>query len=308
MIGGAFDWSLPLFRFRGIDVRAHWTLLLMIVFDFVTQVIQQGRPWWLVFGMIGLLFLSVLLHEFGHAFTARRLGGACDRIILWMLGGLAECNVPQRPWPMFAVAAAGPLVSAALAAVGYTVMWTVGDQLPLWLGFLVWYLASTNLMLLLFNLVPCFPLDGGRMAGAVNWTLFGARKAIVYTFTLSLVSGLALFGWLVYSGSTMGVFILVWLAFTLMQEHAKWRTDADEVLDIPNGRWNPDSVGLYARWQARRAERQAEATRRERANEQEDLDRLLAKVTAQGLPSLTAAERRRLADISKRQREREGRS
>jgi Zn-dependent protease len=118
-----------------------------------------------------LLFASVLIHEFGHALTALRFGIRTRAIVLFLFGGVAQiAEEPSTPRVEFFVAAAGPVTSLALAAVLYVVSPALGDH-PL--GAVVQYLARVNLLLALFNLVPGFPLDGGRVLRALLWRASG---------------------------------------------------------------------------------------------------------------------------------------
>lgn len=108
-----------------------------------------------------LLFASVLAHEFGHALTARRFGMRTHAIMLFLFGGVAQvAEEPPSPRAEFLVAIAGPLTSLALAAALYAVSPVLGDRA---LGTIIRYLVMVNLMLGVFNMVPGFPLDGGRV-------------------------------------------------------------------------------------------------------------------------------------------------
>jgi len=126
---GLLNWSFPIGRYLGIQVRVHITFVLLVVFE----MIQQGDPAWTL-RWTGLLFLSVLLHEFGHCLACRSVGGQADEILMWPLGGLAFCRPPRRPWPEFVTVAWGPLVNVILASISYGVLlvW-FGDRMP-WRG------------------------------------------------------------------------------------------------------------------------------------------------------------------------------
>lgn len=296
------DWSLPLFRLRRIAVRAHWTLLLIIIYDVVTA-LRHGAPWWFAIAIVVALFGSILLHEFGHSLTARAVGGSSDRIVLWMLGGLAECHVPARPGAHFLVAAAGPAVSGLIAGLAYGLGWALDHSAVL--SSIASYAAWLNLRLLLFNLIPCFPLDGGQMLGSTLWAFLGPHRAqrIVMFASYPCVAGL--FAWALWADNFIGLFLSLWLLSSIMLEHARLRSGDTAAFGIEA--WGEARTGRswYQRWQQRRRQRAAEQSEREEASEQEVLDRLLEKVSTQGLPSLTAAERAQLERISKRQRTRQ---
>src|SRR5262245_16172012 len=121
-----FAWSVPLGRLFGITVRAHW-LFPFVALGLVLQSafykppgLPNYRPpegaWIDTAILMGLLFVSVLLHEFGHCFGARSVDGDAQEVLLWPLGGLAACEVPNRPRAHFLTAAAGPAVNLLLCA------------------------------------------------------------------------------------------------------------------------------------------------------------------------------------------------
>src|SRR5580658_4826229 len=110
--------SVPLFTFAGIRVRAHASLILLIALELAIG--QLGAPAYtlaLRVASMGMLFLVLLLHEFGHCFAARWMGGSADDILLWPLGGLASADPPHRAWPTFVTVAGGPLVNVLICAV-----------------------------------------------------------------------------------------------------------------------------------------------------------------------------------------------
>jgi Zn-dependent protease/CBS domain-containing protein len=117
-----------------------------------------------------LLFASILAHEFGHALVARRCGVEIEEIDLWLLGGVARMSGrPQNPSDELRYAAAGPAVTALIAAVFGALALTVPTSVPRMVRAVVAYEAEVNLFILGFNLLPAFPLDGGRIARAMLW-------------------------------------------------------------------------------------------------------------------------------------------
>src|SRR5215510_2093939 len=97
-------WSLKLFRVFGITVRVHFLFILITLILIGREALRDGAPagaWWAVTLLCGLLFVSVLLHEFGHCFAARSVDGDASEILLWPLGGLARCEIPHSPWAHF---------------------------------------------------------------------------------------------------------------------------------------------------------------------------------------------------------------
>jgi len=302
------SWSLRLFRVAGITVRAHWSLLIVIAYDLFLYIGRYEQPWWMAGLMVAILLASILLHEFGHAFAARFAGGDCRVIVMWMMGGLAECDVPMRPWRQFAVAAAGPAVSAVIALGAWAAVRAMeaGDSL-VGLGtggFLVIYTMLVNTRLFLFNLLPCYPLDGGRMLLSAGWALIGMRRAITLTLVFSYPCVIGLAGWAIWTNQALFFGLSLWLLMTLVQQHQQLRQGGGAFgVDIGYGQGR-SAGGWLGRWQERRRRRAAIEREREEEAEQDVLDRLLAKVSEQGLPSLTAQERAILERISRRQRAR----
>jgi Zn-dependent protease/predicted transcriptional regulator len=169
--------SLRIAEVRGIPIRAHFTLLFVIpylAFLMATQfypVAQKAGvrgesvllpPWAWGLLLAVLLFVCVLLHELGHSLVALRAGGRVSSITLMLLGGVSELRgLPQTPGVEGRVAIAGPLVSLALAGLGYGLYALVGGPPDVRFG--LFYLAQINLVLAIFNLLPAFPMDGGRV-------------------------------------------------------------------------------------------------------------------------------------------------
>ncbi len=180
------NWYLAEFRLFGIDVKVHWSFVLVLAFG--AFLYGSGPAGWLVGGLYGvlsmlLLFASVTLHEYGHALTARRFGVGTRSILLLPIGGVANLErIPEKPSQELAIVAAGPLVNVIIALVlapvalllnggsptGVLSMNAVGANIqnPGLLNLVV-FLLSTNVLLALFNLLPAFPLDGGRLLRAL---------------------------------------------------------------------------------------------------------------------------------------------
>jgi Zn-dependent protease len=179
--------SVRLGRIAGIEVRLHWSLAIVfafIVWTLAGQVLPSVVPdqsvsaYWIVSGVAGLLFyMSLLGHEMGHAVVARRLGVKVDGITLWVFGGVARLKGDAATPAIEAkIAIAGPIVSLALGILFGAVTFALDatGSLPLIEGACFW-LAASNATLLVFNLVPAFPLDGGRLLRAWLWQLRGDR-------------------------------------------------------------------------------------------------------------------------------------
>jgi len=176
-------WAIRLGRIAGIEVRIHLTFFLLLAWLAVSDYQFGGLHealHWTVFTC--LVFFCVLLHEFGHAFAARRYGIRTPDITLFPFGGVARIErMPEKPSQEVVIALAGPAVNVVIAAA-------------LWLGFALFgspvrmgtvelehsiavQLLAANVMLLLFNLIPAFPMDGGRVLRALLAMRLGHNRA-----------------------------------------------------------------------------------------------------------------------------------
>ncbi len=168
-------WSAKLGRFAGIDVYVHVTFLALLAYFAAVYWSETGSVAGVLTGLslIVMLFLCVLLHEYGHALTARRFGIGTRHITLLPIGGLALLDsMPKEPRQEILVALAGPAVNLAIAALAWLALRAGGEPGGLMsgdmarMGFLQSLLAA-NLILAAFNLLPAFPMDGGRVLRAV---------------------------------------------------------------------------------------------------------------------------------------------
>ncbi len=237
------DASVRLGRIAGIEVGLHWSLaivLALIVWTLAGQVLpavvpdQPQSDYWLVSSFAALLFYGSLLgHEMGHALVARRLGVKVDGITLWIFGGVARLKGDAAsPGIEVKIAIAGPIVSLALAilfgAATFALDATGGP--PLVEGGCAW-LAASNAILLLFNLVPAFPLDGGRLLRAWLWQRTGDRyratsgAAWLGRACAFLMIGLGLLE--LFAQGALGGLWLIFLGWFLMSAA---RSEASQVL------------------------------------------------------------------------------
>lgn len=163
---------LKIGRLFKIDIFLHWTFVLVPILLLFNWRYQMGMSWPMIAGMSGLVFIAflcVLMHEYGHALAARRLGIATRDIIITPIGGLARLErMPRDPGQELFVTIAGPLVNLFLAILVGGLALALGiDLLPpgdvpvseQWLPLIMWL----NVALFVFNLVPAFPMDGGRI-------------------------------------------------------------------------------------------------------------------------------------------------
>ena len=184
-------WSIPILRIAGIQLRIHITFLLLIV--------------WLALGSLGavlfvlLLFLCVVLHEFGHAFAAKAFGINTPDITLLPIGGVARLErMPEEPVQELIIAAAGPAVNVIIAGCLFL---TGGSFVyPLTANMrLNDLLLTVNVILVLFNLLPAFPMDGGRVLRALLATRLSYARATQFAANIGQASAfvfafVALFG------------------------------------------------------------------------------------------------------------------
>ncbi len=162
-------------RLAGIKIYVHWTFLILLGWIMIAYYRQHNsmHEAWLGVGFIILLFFCVFLHELGHALTARRFQVTTKSITILPIGGLASMEkMPEKPLHELLVAIAGPLVNFVIAAVLYVYLHATGgfptlEELQTMQGMsadkVVLNLFYANLILGLFNLVPAFPMDGGRI-------------------------------------------------------------------------------------------------------------------------------------------------
>jgi Zn-dependent protease len=168
-------WSWKLGKFAGIDVYLHTTFLLLIVWIALTYWLQENSIGAVVSGVgfILALFATVVLHEYGHALTARKFGVKTRDITLYPIGGVAKLErIPEDPKQELWVALAGPAVNIVIAFI--LLVWLLFTSafeplisLSLTEGSFVERLMVTNLILAGFNLIPAFPMDGGRVLRAL---------------------------------------------------------------------------------------------------------------------------------------------
>jgi len=225
--------SFRFLRVAGIDLRVHYTFPLVLVYGAVLWSGPHGLNGAL-FGCLLMLalFACVVLHELGHSLVARRLGIPVREIVLLPIGGMAlMVRSPRRPLHELLIAAAGPAVSALLAvafygllAVSYPDLGRAAFQLvdprqaqPSLSTLLAW-LAASNLGLLLFNLIPAFPMDGGRMLRAILASFLGFRRATRFAAGLGQVVAMLLGAFAVINGLVLLAVVAVFIFTAAAQQ------------------------------------------------------------------------------------------
>lgn len=196
-------WSLKIARLAGIDVRVHVTFLLLLAWVAFVEYTAQNTVRAALLGVLFTLavFATVVFHELGHALTARKYGVQTREIILLPIGGVSRLErMPEDPRREFWIAAAGPLVSLAIAAIlylAYLGFLANPDPGAAWIegGRFVYRLMWVNVALAVFNMVPAFPMDGGRVLRSLLATRMPYPRATHYAARLgqglAIVLGLA---------------------------------------------------------------------------------------------------------------------
>lgn len=212
--------SIRLFRFAGIEVFLHWSWFLVAYYEMNNRIGFYSSFTWNVLEYLAL-FAIVLLHEFGHSLACRQVGGRAERIVLWPLGGVAYVQAPQRPGAMLWSIAAGPLVNVVLAPVllllgrlmlnsGAADMWPNAFRL-------LQATAFINFGLLIFNILPIYPLDGGQILRSLLWFVMGRAWSLTVATVLGFV-GVA--GLVLLAIASKSIWLGVLSAFILLNS---WR-------------------------------------------------------------------------------------
>lgn len=324
-------------RLFGITIRVHILFVIWIAW----RLIASGDGWQFHAAFLGMLFGIVLLHEFGHCFGARSVGGFAENILMWPLGGLAYAHAPMTPWAQFVTVASGPLVnvgfcvlagailvlkSGTLGVLGlspfspinFEVIFRLG--LPQW----TWYLAifySVNFFLLALNLLPIYPLDGGQLFQCLLWPFVGLQSALTIACQVGIAGCIGLGLWGLSGGGGMLIFIALFGGFTCWQrlQMLKYGMVVDEgIKRAPYREYRPQREGFFARIFKRKRRPRSSATDvsnpnpggwerkvQEEAELSVELDRILKKVHDQGLNSLSYIERQTLQRATRERQKRE---
>jgi Zn-dependent protease len=223
------SWSIPIGRMFGIQVRVHIMLPLVAIGLLLRTAFQKDvipNTWTDMLMLLGLMFVSVLLHEFGHCFGARWADGDANEVLLWPLGGLAFCDVPHTPRANLICVICGPLVNVIICAIcAVLIVGVLEPSLrpplnPLWYPFrwkeagdiklfswsgeeyltnnVAWLIVArlfwVNWVLFLFNMViVAFPMDAGRLFQCTMWKYVGYHRAtmiaVMVGFVMAIIVG-----------------------------------------------------------------------------------------------------------------------
>jgi Zn-dependent protease len=256
-------WSINLFRVFGIQLAVHASFVLLLAY-YGYQGWQEdglnGMTWsiWLIL----LFFVCVVLHELGHSLTARRYGINVPRILLLPIGGMAEMDrIPRQPSKELLITIAGPAVNFVLAALLWPVaLWIRAEVGPVYehsLPGVTLNLFYANLIMGIFNLVPVFPMDGGRIFRALLAIKLPYLRATWWAVMVGRVLAVGFIIWALYTNQLMLAFLF---AFILMagnteyqialrreQEDAYWREMARRAIDVTPPRPEEPPLPLHGR-------------------------------------------------------------
>lgn len=208
--------SIRLFRVAGIDLFLHWSWFLVAAFEISGRSQNYSSVVWNVLEYLSL-FLIVMMHEFGHALACRQVGGTANRIVLWPLGGVAYVDPPPRPGATLWSIAAGPLVNVALipvlaglGALSRSMNWAATMPNADALLHAVWII---DISLLVFNMLPIYPLDGGQILRSLLWFVMGRGRSLMVATIIGFIGVAGLIALAVWIQSAwfgvLSVFILM---------------------------------------------------------------------------------------------------
>lgn len=301
------SWAIPLYRVFGIRVRIHLLFVVYIAAKLIGASLSGSAGW--VALVMGMLFVLVLVHEYGHCFACRRVGGEADDILLWPLGGLASCQPPKRWRAELMTTLGGPAVNAALLPVfvvslfGVTRSWEAVFFNPLTpavglqaasphglLGQALWAGHYVNALLLAFNmLVPMYPMDAGRTLQALLWRSVGYARAMRITVHVGIVAACVLGVLGIVANEMILLAIAILGGATCAMERHRLMHDPAVLFDVDED----EPTGPT------RAELRQEAREREQA---EAVERILDKIQREGMESLSRKERAVLEQETRRRR------
>ena len=322
-----------------IEIWLHWLLVILVILHLLQNYLRLPPEaprflTWLAYTIA--LCVSVSLHELGHCYAAYRQGGGADRIVLWPLGGLAYCDAPHRPSSQFWVAAGGLMVTAPLAflaisiclALGWSILPETGAG-----GFSFWrelcqHFVLWNIVLLVVNLIPCYPLDGGRMLQAKLWekleshlhgSLLTLKVSQFFAIGSLVVAALIFIGsWFnegyhpFLSMLSMGlllVAIVYYVEGKALQQHLLQGEGGEGVFgyDFSGGYTSLEKTATRERkqtslleaWKERFRQHSLTSRHQKEIAVKKRVDDLLLKIHSEGMDSLTSADRRFLNKASR---------
>lgn len=194
----------------------HWSWAIVAMIFFQSRGEAYDSPIWGVAEYL-TLFAIVLMHEFGHALACRSVGGTAERIMLWPLGGVAYVNPPRRPGAVLWSIAAGPLVNVALVPITFGVVLAMGFFAPSASDDMITFVdtvTTINIGLLVFNMLPIYPLDGGQILQSILWYFVGLPRSLTIAATIGMIGAA---GVIVLAVSIGSIWLIILAIFGLTQ-------------------------------------------------------------------------------------------
>src|ERR1043166_4524051 len=217
-------WSFNIGSIAGTAIRLHITFLLFLLWVFFESYVSGGAgAAWQSLVFIVLLFTCVVAHEFGHILTARQFGVTPPTVTLLPIGGVAQLErIPEKPWEEFLVAIAGPIVNVVIAAalvLLFGASLEAGNLAAMGKASvgMTDRLAAVNLFLALFNMIPAFPMDGGRVLRAALASRLGYTRATEIAASIGQFSAFVL-GFLRLFGNALLIFIAIFVYLAAASE------------------------------------------------------------------------------------------
>lgn len=338
------NWSFRIGRLFAIDVRVHIIFIICAIVLVWMEIpdpksgiaFDLGQVLIHALGTYAILFFIVLVHEFGHCFGARHTGGEADEILIWPLGGLAYTNPPHNPSAHMITTVAGPMVNVILCMICTVILvvWTgslgavpwnpLHPMTPVDVLFQPtvgqWWVMQffgISYFLLLINLLPIFPFDGGRIVQAWLWPKKGYKSSMMIATATGMVGAIAIgiFGlfleasWLLLMIAVFGYMTCYQTRRTLRQEEdfgiGELGYDFSQGYTSLNGKTDDlpqRKPGYFERRRARKEAERLESERQKREVHDRAVEMILQKISASGIAGLTAREKRILEDETERQR------
>lgn len=326
------DWSVPFAKAFGVVFRVHLVFLFYVLSKLIWSVSRDKVGLAFTVPLMASLFVVVLAHELGHVAACRRLGGRATRVIMWPLGGFAEHDVPDHWRHTLMTALAGPLVNVVMWVGLSTALYIATDNLhtvfftpyealptllsdvtlpggesPRWL-LVLWSLHYVNTILILFNLLlPMLPMDAGRGLHAVLWSFMGRSPALEVTSVVGIVCGGAL-GVFAVAGEETALLVIaglgIWVCYQEHKRLAFLRTGGEDRPALRTER-HPRPTDLLSDDPHDGMEfgeidegEEPEPEPDPRDLERAEVDRILAKISSEGMDALTPRERETLKRAS----------
>ncbi|MGB0715737.1 MAG: site-2 protease family protein [Phycisphaerae bacterium] len=334
------NWSFKAFRLFAIDVRVHVFFLIGAVILIAMESssaeasgVPALRHVFNALGTYALLFFVVLVHEFGHCWGARTTGGEANEILIWPLGGLAMTRPPHEPRAHMITTLAGPAVNVLFCALAslVLVLWTGRLGSVPWnpfypttpvdsaffpVGMQVWVIRffAVSYVLLIINMFPIFPFDGGRVLQAWLWPRRGYRASMEIATSTGMIGAIVvgLLGFL--SGASLLIMIAVfgyiqcWKDRRMLAEQAQYESEYgldygqfSEFGAAPDDEVEP-RPGFVKRWRTRREEARKQREAEAEEARQALVESALKQVAELGEASLSAKQRRALEEETRRLR------